>query len=183
MKHRYATLLPLLLCTGFALAETPHLLPPLRQNVTIPKGTPMRYQGVRKDMTNYAVLVGRMRLEGWLYADLTQYEDQAGWSITFKPTPAARAKLPYIADNYDDEEIEIMLIPPHRDYFTLADARSMLPAAWLQGNPRKIRRPAAIEISRLEMGVECDQRHYNAVVNKIGTRPRSGKMPDNGEEC
>ena len=183
MKHRYATLLPLLLCTGFALAETPHLLPPLRQNVTIPKGTPMRYQGMHKDATDYAVLVGRMRLEGWLYADLTEYEDQSGWSITFKPTPAARAKLPYIADNYDDEEIEIMLIPPHRDYFTLADARSMLPAAWLQGNPRKIRRPAAIEISRLEMGVECDQRNYNAVVNKIGTRPRSGKMPDNGVEC
>ena len=76
-----------------------------------------------------------------------------------------------------------MLIPPHRDYFTLADARSMLPAAWLQGNPRKIRRPAVIEISRLEMGVECDHRNYNAVVNKISTRPRSGKMPDNGEEC
>ena len=183
MKHRYATLLPLLLCTGFALAETPHLLPPLRQNVTIPQGTPMRYQGTLKDATNFAVLVGRMRLEGWLYADLLQDNGQAVWSIAFKPTPAARAKLPYIADNYDDEEIEIMLIPPHCDYFTLADARSMLPAAWLQGNPRKIRRPAAIEISRLEMGVECDQRHYNAVVNKIGTRPRSGKMPDNGEEC
>lgn len=89
MKHRYATLLPLLLCTGFALAETPHLLPPLRQNVTIPKGTPMRYQGTLKDMTNYAVLVGRMRLEGWLYADLLQDDGQAVWSITFKPTPAA----------------------------------------------------------------------------------------------
>ena len=184
MKHRYATLLPLLLCTGFALAETPHLLPPLRQNVTIPKGTPMRYQGTLKDMTNYAVLVGRMRLEGWLYADLSQDDGQVEWiSITFKPTPAARAKLPYIADNYDDEEIEITLLPPHRDYFTPADVRSMLPAAWLQGNPRKIRRPAAIEISRLEMGVECDHRNYNAVVNKIGTRPHSGKMPDNGEEC
>ena len=184
MKHRYATLLPLLLCTGFTLAETPRLLPPLRQNVTIPKGTPMRYQGVRKDMTNYAVLVGRMRLEGWLYADLSQDDGQVEWiSITFKPTPAARAKLPYIADNYDDEEIEITLRPPHRDYFTPADVRSMLPAAWLQGNPRKIRRPAAIEISRLEMGVECEHRHYDAVVNKIGTRPRSGKMPDNGEGC
>ena len=184
MKHRYATLLPLLLCTGFALAETPHLLPPLRQNVTIPKGTPMRYQGTLKDMPNYAVLVGRMSLEGWLYADLSQDDGQVEWiSITFKPTPAARAKLPYIADNYDDEEIEITLRPPHRDYFTPADVRSMLPAAWLQGNPRKIRRPAAIEISRLEMGVECDHRNYNAVVNKIGTRPRSGKMPDNGEEC
>lgn len=91
MKRRYATLLPLLLCTEFALAETPHLLPPLRQNVTIPKGTPMRYQGMRKDMTNYAVLVGRMRLEGWLYADLLQDDGQAVWSITFKPTPAARA--------------------------------------------------------------------------------------------
>ena len=183
MKPRYATLLPLLLCTGFALAETPRLLPPLRQNVTIPKGTPMRYQGTLKDATNFAVLVGRMRLEGWLYADLSQDDGQAVWSITFKPTPAARAKLPYIADDYNDAEIEIMLRPPHRNYFTPADVRSMLPAAWLQGNPRKIRRPAAIEISRLEMGVECDHRNYNAVVNKIGTRPRSGKMPDNGEGC
>ena len=143
----------------------------------------MRYQGVRKDMTNYAVLVGRMRLEGWLYADLSQDDGLAEWNITFKPTPAARAKLPYIADDYDEEEIEITLRPSHRDYFTLADARSMLPAAWLQGNPRKIRRPAAIEISRLEMGVECEHRNYNAVVNKIGTLPRSVKMPDNGVEC
>ena len=89
MKHRYATLLPLLLCTGFALAETPRLLPPLRQNVTIPKGTPMRYQGMHKDGADYAVLVGRMRLEGWLYADLLQDNGQAVWSIAFKPTPAA----------------------------------------------------------------------------------------------